>query len=295
MRQENEVCECLSEAVDKELNFVRSSAATGGDINQAFQLEVTDGTYNYSYFVKQNSSRLLEMFEREAQALKAIIATQTIRAPRAICVGISKDTSFLVLEKLQLVQSGCIEDFAKNLAAMHLCQNERFGFRQDNFIGTTPQKNAWRANWLEFFANERLAFQLGLLRNKGISRSLFKKGNELIQKMDEVFAGYEPKPALLHGDLWSGNYGFVHGGEPVIYDPASYYGDHEADLAMLELFGRPGPAFFSTYNQVFPIHEGYKQRKTLYNLYHILNHANLFGGGYARQAESMIDTLLVND
>ncbi|MCW8876674.1 MAG: fructosamine kinase family protein [Kangiellaceae bacterium] len=294
MQQEKQVCYSISQAVGKELSCVRSTSTIGGDINQAFLIDVTDGSQTYSYFVKQNSDSLLEMFEREAEALEEIITSQTIKAPQSICFGCSANISFLVLEKLELGHSGRIEEFARKLAALHLNQKERFGFNQDNFIGSTPQPNSWGADWIEFFGDHRLLFQLDLLRIKGGPPVLYRKGLELIKNLDIFFAGYHPKASLLHGDLWSGNYSFVQEGEPVIYDPASYYGDHEADLAMLELFGRPGPAFFSEYNQVFPIHEGYKLRKTLYNLYHILNHANLFGGGYARQAESMIDSLLVN-
>jgi len=139
---------------------------------------------------------------------------------------------------------------------------------------------------------QRLGFQLELATRNGLNADLIDAGYRLAEDLTKFFASYHPRPSLLHGDLWSGNQGADVEGNPVIYDPACYFGDHEADLAMMELFGHPGEGFFASYNEHFPIDPGYAQRRELYNLYHILNHANLFGGGYARQAQRMIEGLL---
>ena len=176
---------------------------------------------------------------------------------------------------------------------MHSYTGEQFGFEIDNTIGTNPQPNTFENDWVEFWRQHRLGFQLSLARENGFGNELFETGMELNQRVAKFFQDYSPVPSLLHGDLWSGNQGADSSGQPVIFDPACYYGDHEADLAMMELFGQPGNEFFSAYNEVFPIDAGYSQRRELYNLYHILNHANLFGGSYASQAQRMINQLLV--
>ena len=159
-------------------------------------------------------------------------------------------------------------------------------------IGSTPQPNPWTKNWPEFLAKHRLGFQLELAARNGLGNALQKPGEALLVRLADFFQGYQPIPSLLHGDLWGGNTAFTRSGEPVVFDPAVYYGDREADLAMTELFGGFGTRFYSAYREAWPLDAGYPTRKTLYNLYHILNHANLFGGGYLSQAETMIRRLL---
>ena len=175
---------------------------------------------------------------------------------------------------------------------MHKSTSKRFGWSRDNTIGATKQINQTKADWIDFWREHRLGFQLDLAKQKGISRSLTIKGEELLKELDRFFTGYVPEASLLHGDLWSGNIGYLENGEAVVFDPAVYYGDREADIAMTELFGGFPAEFYTAYNEAWPLDHGYRQRKSLYNLYHVLNHFNLFGGSYAIQAENMLYRLL---
>jgi fructosamine-3-kinase len=184
------------------------------------------------------------------------------------------------------------ERLALALAALHRCMHQRFGFHGDNTIGSSAQVNCWSGDWIEFWREHRLGAQLQLAQHNGLDRQLIDRGWQLVENLAPLFAGYLPRPSLLHGDLWSGNYSADSSGSPVIYDPACYYGDHEVDLAMMELFGNPGARFFAAYRDHFPIDRGYPERRDVYNLYHLLNHANLFGASYATRARQVIERLL---
>ena len=177
------------------------------------------------------------------------------------------------------------------LAAMHRVTSTEgnFGWHRDNTIGETPQINDWSDDWIEFLTQHRLKYQFELAEQKG---HRFSQAQDLLDITPSLFEGYDPQPSLLHGDLWGGNAGFDEKGEPVLFDPAVYFGDRETDLAFTELFGGFGSAFYEGYSSAWPLHGGFGKRKTLYNLYHILNHYNLFGGGYATQAEGMMTTIL---
>lgn len=178
------------------------------------------------------------------------------------------------------------------LAAMHRITAAKFGWQRNNTIGATPQINTWSDDWLEFWRARRLGFQLQLAAKNGASRRLLTQGERLLADCAPLFAGRVIQPSLLHGDLWGGNAGFDGCGMPVIFDPAVYYGDRETDLAMTELFGGFGADFYAAYDEAFRRDAGYPVRRTFYDLYHILNHFNLFGGGYAQQAEAMIGETL---
>ncbi|MCA1791598.1 MAG: fructosamine kinase family protein [Thioalkalivibrio sp.] len=145
---------------------------------------------------------------------------------------------------------------------------------------------------LEYLREHRLAFQRRLARGNGAGKALLDTVARLETDLEALLGDHRPRPSLLHGDLWSGNWGFLNDGAPTLFDPAVYYGDREADIAMMELFGHPGREFFAAYTEVQPLDAGYPVRRELYNLYHILNHFNLFGGGYASQAERMARRLL---
>jgi fructosamine-3-kinase len=182
------------------------------------------------------------------------------------------------------------EKMGQKLALMHQTPgNQRFGWNENNTIGSTPQINTWTDNWADFFAQHRIGYQLQLAQKRGGS---FPERTEVLLAVLKCLKDHYPQPSLVHGDLWSGNVGVTKDGEPVILDPATYYGDREVDIAMTELFGGFPAAFYRGYNEVFPLEEGYQQRKTLYNLYHILNHFNLFGGGYGTQANQMLRQIL---
>jgi fructosamine-3-kinase len=165
----------------------------------------------------------------------------------------------------------------------------RFGWKMNNTIGSTPQINDWLDNWADFFAEQRIGYQLKLANRQGGN---FADTNQVIAAVKEQLADRNPVASIVHGDLWSGNASVTAAGKPVIFDPATYYGDRETDIAMTELFGRFDPAFYQGYNQQWQLDPGYQQRKRIYNLYHILNHFNLFGGGYGSQAKSTIRQIL---
>jgi fructosamine-3-kinase len=176
------------------------------------------------------------------------------------------------------------------LAAMHRVTSDRgFGWHQPNTIGATPQPNPWTPTWLEFYREYRLRHQFRLAGRRG---GRFPRQHELLMALPDLLAGHAPAPSLVHGDLWSGNAAVTQSGDPVILDPATYFGDREVDIAMTELFGRFPETFYATYRAAYPLDPGYGGRKILYNLYHILNHFTLFGGSYAAQANRMIDQLL---
>ncbi len=285
------VATAISDAMHRPFEVRKSTAVGGGSINEAYRLEGTDGT---CYFLKLNHTRHLPMFVAEAAGLEAIAATDTIRVPRPIAHGSADGQSYLVLEHLELGTHGNARMLGEQLAALHRCCSSQYGFAQDNFIGTTPQANTWNDDWIDFWRERRLGFQLSLAAQNGFGGQLQRLGEKLMDALPAFFADYSPQPSLLHGDLWSGNHAFLADGSPAIFDPAAYYGDRECDLAMSELFGGYSADFYAAYRTAFPLDAGYATRRDLYNLYHILNHANLFGGGYARQAEQMMQRLLAD-
>ena len=279
----------------------RQSRIGGGDTNQAYQIdgEFTElaGSDDHglvSFFIKFNQKSMLDMFQAEVAGLHELEKSKAITVPHVVGCGVQAHQSYLILEMLSFTSASKLsaKKLGQQLAAMHKTSSPQFGWYRDNTIGKTKQKNTQMDNWVEFWQEYRLDFQLNLAKQNGASFSLIQKGEKLNACLASFFTSYTPEPSLLHGDLWSGNFAYQEGGEPVIYDPAVYYGDREADIAMTELFGGFSAEFYESYNEVWPLDEGYKIRKTLYNLYHILNHFNLFGGGYAMQAENMIDKLL---
>ena len=230
----------------------------------------------------------------EADGLQALAGCGAVRVPQVLATGEAGGTGFLLMEWLELGRKTqpAAARLGEQLARQHRCLGEQFGWRQRNFIGATPQFNTQSDDWLKFFREQRLGFQLRLAAESGFRGGLQTAGRRLLEMLPVFFEGYTPTPSFLHGDLWSGNWGVLETGEPVIFDPAVYYGDREADLAMMELFGGFPPEFYSAYNAVFPLDAGYEVRRDLYNLYHVLNHLNLFGGGYLAQAECLIAQLL---
>ena len=284
----NRLAEALSAHLGSPPAEIDARPVSGGDINQAWRLDFG----GERFFVKTNRSPLLAMFEAEQAGLEAMAATASIRVPAVIMTGVAGGSAFIVLEYIELGGRPDAKRLARQLAAMHGNDQPRFGFRIDNTIGSTPQPNGWLDDWVEFWRRRRLGFQLRLAADRGFDRGLIDDGLRLAENLESLFGDYRPRASLLHGDLWSGNLGADAEGSPVLYDPACYYGDHEADLAMMELFGHPGEAFFDRYHECLPIDSGYPLRRELYNLYHVLNHANLFGGGYAAQARGMIGRLL---
>ena len=267
-----------------------ASDVGGGCINQATRLECA----GRRFFVKRNRPELRDMFVAEAAGLQEIIDSNSVRVPRPVCHGASEASSWLVLEYLDLTTAGAETSarLGQQLAAMHRHTATAFGWTRDNTIGSTPQINTQEDDWVAFFRDHRLRFQFDQAAANGAPAALLEAGARLLDGLPGFFAAYDPLASLLHGDLWGGNWGSDRDGNPVLFDPAVYYGDREADLAMTELFGGFDDRFYQSYRQTWAIDPGYSTRKVLYKLYHILNHFNLFGGGYARQAQGIVDSLI---
>lgn len=289
MRQWGEISAAIGKAAGSPFEFARAVPLGGGDINSAYRLEGKDGA---RYFAKLNDAGKQAMFAAEHAGLEELAKSRSVRAPLPVAHGVCDPLSFLVLEYLELKGGGDARLLGEQLAAMHRATAPQFGFALDNTIGSTPQPNGWMDEWIAFWRDRRLGFQLRLAQENGHGGKLQELGERLLENLPLFFAGYAPQPSLLHGDLWGGNHSYLGDGTPVIYDPAPYYGDREADLAMTELFGGFDAGFYAAYQVAWPLDAGYTTRKSLYNLYHVLNHANLFGGGYARQAEGMMQKLL---
>lgn len=265
-------------------------AVAGGDISAAYDWKTAKG----DFFVKVNRRSLASMFAAECNALKAIVATGTVRAPIPIAQGESERCSWLVLEWLDLAgrNSGCAQYLGAALANLHRCSNARFGWEADNFIGSSPQRNCWDDSWASFYSNQRLEVQARLLDQACISAELSHALSDVADATADLLAGHEPAPSLLHGDLWGGNWASLADQTPVLFDPAVYYGDRETDIAMTELFGGFPPEFYTAYSDAWPLVSGYEKRRDLYQLYHIANHALLFGGAYVSQALAVTRRLL---
>ncbi|MGE5523562.1 MAG: fructosamine kinase family protein [Rhodospirillaceae bacterium] len=279
------------------------SAATGDPFTVRTRREVSGGCINAghavsdgrrTYFVKTNAAPAHAMFAAEAAALTAIAGTRSVRVPCPICHGRNAAAAWLVLEHVNLhpLSQAAAGALGEQLAELHRCTAARYGWDRDNTIGSTPQANAWCSNWVEFWRERRLRPQYALALRNGYGGALQENGERLMERLQRFFPGNMPPASLLHGDLWSGNAACDMSDAPVVFDPASYYGDREADVAMTELFGGYPQGFYAAYQASYRLDPGYRERSTLYNLYHVLNHLNLFGGRYLEQAEAMTMRLL---
>jgi fructosamine-3-kinase len=259
---------------------------SGGDINDAFEVELSSGV---RVFLKTNASAPASMFPAEAQGLDWLRATGALRIPEVLAVSSGREGQpcFLVLELLvpATPQRDFDEQLGRGLAQLHRHGAEGFGFAIDNFIGSLPQRNRTHDTWADFFWYERLEPQLARAVAAGQATSRMRAGFErLASKLTQLFGPTEP-PARLHGDLWGGNLHVDANGAPCLIDPAAYGGHREVDLAMMRLFGGFGERVFRAYQEVWPLSPGYAERIALYQLYPLLVHVNLFGGGYADSVE----------
>jgi len=223
------------------------------------------------------------MYAAEAEGLAALREAGA-RAPEPLAHGVRGEEAFIEMERLELGAAADWGALARMLAALHRRSGPRFGWHADNWIGLAPQKNGWSGDWIGFYRDCRLAPQLQ-------RAGLLAEAKVLLAELATFFRGYQPVASLVHGDLWSGNVGFTAAG-PVIFDPAVHYGDRETDLAMSELFGGLPHRFYAAYAEDFPLDPGYETRRPLYQLYHLLNHLNLFGAGYAAQVRATLRLLL---
>jgi fructosamine-3-kinase len=284
-----QISQQISKATEKNFEISDRRSVSGGCINQGYIISGGDRTY----FVKLNRANQVEMFIAESLGLEQMLATKTIRVPKPLCWGVADNSSYIVMECLELGSnnSQSWQEMGCQLAAMHKAGGaSQFGWEINNTIGSTPQINTQTSNWADFFAEHRIGYQLKLAKRKGGD---FPERDRVVEVVRARLSDRHPQPSLVHGDLWSGNAACTRQGEPVIFDPAAYYGDREVDLAMTELFGAFSSTFYRGYNQTWELDEGYQQRKHIYNLYHILNHFNLFGGSYESQANRIIQQLKV--
>lgn len=266
----------------------QQQSKSGGSINAAFVLRGDE----QRYFVKTNASGQKAMFEAEARGLQALASSETLKVPKPVCFGENSSQSYIVMEYLDMSGRVDMVTLGEQLALMHQVTADQFGWEINNTIGDTFQANKYMTDWLNFWRQQRLGFQLELAAKNGYGGELQLLGEQLLIEMPKLFADREIIPAMLHGDLWGGNVAGLADGTPVIFDPAFYYGDREADLAMTYLFGGFSADFYASYQNALPLDPGFARRKTFYNLYHIINHLNMFGGGYHGQAIQMLKQLL---
>ena len=280
---------CFGEDVRiKEKSYVH-----GGDINDSFCLHLSNGT---DVFVKSNTISNFGFFDAEEKGLNAIASTDSIGTPKLLCKGVDREKkiSFLMMEMIPRIDR--VKDyyaiFGRELASMHLKDTAslvpggKYGFASDNYIGASEQVNTPKDAWIDFFRECRLIPQFKMAE-RYFDNTEVKSIMRLLEKLDDVLI--EPEsPSLIHGDLWTGNSITGRNGKAWLIDPAVYVGHGEADLAMTELFGRLPNDFYSEYMSVYPMQPGYQDRRNLYNLYHLLNHLNLFGRSYLSEVVSII-------
>ena len=264
------------------------TSLSGGCISNAFKIISND---NSNFFLKYNPTNSNDMFFKETNGLKELIKSNSIRIPKVL----EFDKDFILLEYIPTgnKKKNFFAEFGENFARIHRFTSEYYGFHEDNYIGSSQQQNIPDKNekndWVSFYFNKRILFQLQLAEKLGNSTDELRKGiSKLENKIQEIIGGSNEKPSLLHGDLWSGNYMTDENGSAVLIDPAVYYGHREADLGMTKLFGGFSSEFYKAYDETFPLEDGYQYRENIYKLYHVLNHLNLFGAGYYSQALSLI-------
>ena len=282
-----EISRLLEPVFGREVKVQSSASTSGGCINQTSVLRLTN---DERVFLKYNSHPPANFFNVEARGLKLLAQTaKGPRIPKPLALQDCAKPTFLILEYIEESSPG--QDFsvrfARSLAELHQTSHDSFGLDHDNYIGSTVQKNTQETNGIDFFRDQRLRPQQELAR-KALPPSTDKNLNKLCDRLENYLDISGEKPALLHGDLWSGNYFPDTDQIPCIFDPAVYFGLREADLAMTELFGRLPQKFYDAYHEAFPLNPGYEERKDLYNLYHLLNHLNLFGGSYLASVEQVV-------
>lgn len=260
----------------------------GGDISWAWRVPTENG----HVFLKTGPLEFLETFSAEAEGLEELKSANAVKVPAVLAFGKSGSGAYIALEWLDFDGRDSAAEvlLGRQLALQHRCVDARFGWHRDNMIGSTPQLNDRDDDWIRFYRERRLLVQLQLAESLGFGGELLQEGARLARNLEPLFGDYEPVPSLLHGDLWGGNWSSV-AGEPVIFDPAVYYGDRESDLAMTRLFGGFGSGFYRAYEDEWPLARGHEKRVALYQLYHVLNHLNMFGASYLPRALSLIREL----
>jgi len=281
----NEICEELGETFPKSIEQVH-----GGDINSAWRIEFS----NKKLFLKRNirNKKFLEFEKYCLQNLRKYINQENLVIPKVIAYKKIKNIEILLIEWIDM-HNFDQKKLGKGLGELHLKSAESnpkmFGFPVEGFIGTTDQKKGLEDNWIECFLNLRIIPQLLILKSTILDKEIINKVKE---KIKSELLNHKPINALVHGDLWSGNAGMDKNGKGVIFDPASWWADNEVDIAMTKLFGGFRKEFYEEYHRIFPIKKGFEKRIIIYNFYHILNHANMFGGGYIKQVRDYVKAIL---
>ncbi len=296
------IAQHLSSVTGDPLQPLQYRSVGGGSINATYRFScapqdrLAEGSRDYFVKLARGGEGALEMFAAEAAGLQTLAAAHAIRVPRPLLWGLSGEQAYLVLEYLELTspRSHTASLLGSQLAQLHrtLSPNGSYGWERNNTIGSTPQLNSWQQNWPDFYREYRLLYQVKLACQQGYRGQWVAQAEQVMAELEAFFQDYRPDPALLHGDLWSGNYGALADGSPVIFDPAPYYGDRETDLAMTELFGGFPAEFYQAYQRAYPLDGGYANRKPLYQLYHWLNHLNLFGEGYLGSVQRALQQCL---
>lgn len=280
------ISEQISDAIQKDFICDNIREINAGDSHKAFK--VSDGKQRF--FVKTNTKVCLTHFDAESEGLSHLGSTSLFKVPKIICSGVVSDHSFLVLEYISMSQ-GEQKDwfkFGQILAEQHKTHTQNmYGWQDDNYIGLTPQSNRWQKKWSQFFSEQRIGYMLQLLAEKGLN---FADIDKVVNTIIRLLEGHNPDSSMLHGDLWQGNTGFYKH-QPVLFDPAFYFGDRETDIAMTELFGRFPESFYQGYTDQWPLDDNYQYRKPVYQLFHVLNHALLFGGHYIDSAKLTLKNL----
>lgn len=282
-----QIAQTISETLNYQFNIAQRIQLTSTHHTRLFKIS----DHQHYFLVKIDDKSAIDKFDSERFALNELIQESLFYVPDSICTGLTQSHAFHVIEWLALSDDSCDNwyDMGVFLAKMHQKHEQAmFGFELDNYLGDTVQPNQWHKKWDCFFSEQRIGWQLQLLAEKGIHICDIDKFVDLTKSM---LHHHKVKPSLLHGDLWRGNVSFCNG-KPVLFDPAVYFGDREADIALTELFGKFNHQFYQGYQDQYPLLEGYETRKPLYNLYHLLNHANLFAGNYIEDAKISITKLI---
>jgi len=281
----SEICDELGETYPKSIEQVH-----GGDIHSSWQIEFS----NKKLFLKKNirNNKFLRFEKYCLQNLKNYINRENLIIPEVIAFKTFKNVEILIIEWIDM-QNFDQKNLGKGLGEMHLNSTESnpeiFGYPIDGFIGLTNQKKGWENNWIDCFLNLRIIPQLSILKSNFLDKETIHKVKE---KIRSELLNHKPINTLVHGDLWSGNVGVDKSGKGVIFDPASWWADNEVDIAMTKLFGGFRKEFYEEYHRIFPLKNGFEKRIIIYNFYHILNHANMFGGGYLKQVQDYVKEIL---
>ncbi len=285
--------EAIQSLYKQKVSIVQKQVLSGGDINQAYCLSLSNGD---RLFVKMNDANRMDMFKKEAHGLKALANTNTLSTPHVLAIGLEGNQSFLLMEYIEkgIESNQYWKDLGKGLARMHQADVQKvldhpFGFIEDNYIGTNIQINTPMDSWIQFFIHCRLSPQIDIAKSF-CSHKTIQKIKDALPVIEKMLV--EPtKPSILHGDLWAGNVYCGNQGKPFILDPAVYIGHREAELAYTQLFGGFPDEFYQAYRNQYPLQAGYEERIDIYNLYHLLNHFNLFGSSYLNSVMAIVERL----